>query len=79
MCEREEENEMKKDRKVRNCGSVSAYVGIGRNRGMAVDSEEALCAALEYCGVMPHTDKPIHPGFAEMVVEWAFSGDWVEG
>jgi len=56
----------------------TAYTGILSNRGISVDSEEALAAALEYCGVMPHSDRHINPHFAEMVVEWAFSGDWLE-
>ena len=54
------------------------FKGIAGNRGMTVDSEETLTVALEYCGVEPRADKPMHPEFAEMVVEWAFSGDWVE-
>ena len=57
---------------------IKGYMGILCNHGISVDSEEALAAALEYCGVAPRGDRPLDPAFAEMVVEWAFSGNWME-
>lgn len=55
------------------------YVGLGPMRGQRVSQEDALSTAMKNCGIAlenpaaPETDE-----FLEQLVEWYFSGDWLE-
>lgn len=53
-----------------------AYVGLGTEHGKRVDDEYALEYAMGRCGVQAVGDE-VDPEFAEMLVEWFFSGNWL--
>lgn len=53
-----------------------AYVGICTERGKVIDDEYALEYAMERCGIQAVGDE-VDPEFAEMLVEWFYSGNWL--
>lgn len=53
-----------------------AYVGICTENGKRIDDEYALEYAMERCGIQA-VDGEVDPEFAEMLVEWFYSGNWV--
>lgn len=53
-----------------------AYVGIGIEHGKRVEDENALEYAMARIGIEAVGD--IDPEFAEMLVEWFFSGNWIK-
>lgn len=57
------------------------YIGIGTNSGKQVDGEDALDYAMRNCGAMFRNnaeDAPEYEDFKEAIVEWYYSGDWIE-
>lgn len=53
-----------------------AYVGICTENGKRIDDEYALEYAMERCGIQAVGDE-VDPEFAEMLVEWFYSGNWL--
>ena len=51
------------------------YVGIGPEEGTVVEPEQAFSYALERCihGTLEEQNE-----FREMLVEWYYSGNWLE-
>lgn len=58
---------------------MEIYVGILSNRGRILQGRvRALAYAFEACGIEPAEDwAAVDSGFADMLLEWFFSGDWV--
>lgn len=53
-----------------------AYVGLGTEYGKRIEDEYALEYAMEHCGIQAVGDE-VNPEFAEMLVEWFYSGNWL--
>lgn len=59
--------------------SLKGYKGIGPNRGKFVEAEDAFFHAANECGVLAFAQSaPLAEEFKHMLVEWYFSGNWVE-
>ena len=56
-------------------GREEGYVGVNANDGIFVSKEDAFAYAFERC--VNGTDEEVKE-FMDMVVEWFFSGDWLE-
>ncbi len=58
---------------------VKGWEGIGGNRGKFFCAEDGFDYAAKACGILgfDHT-APDAEEFKKMVVEWFFSGEWVE-
>ena len=55
------------------------YKGIGPNAGQIVPESEAFKFALKQVGVLAYEcSTPEFDEFKEMLVEWYFSGNWIE-
>ena len=52
------------------------YEGLLENRGIVIKADEALAFALERCGVCERTEGQADGAFAEMLIEWFYSGNW---
>ena len=53
-----------------------AYVGICTETGKRIEDDYALEYAMEQCGIEAVGDE-VDPEFAEMLVEWFYSGNWL--
>lgn len=55
------------------------YKGIGPNAGQFVPAEDAFTYAKMQCGILTYNEgAPLADEFKEMLVEWYFSGNWIE-
>ncbi len=54
------------------------YLGICKNRGLAVRQDDALCYAMQHCGIQIACITEETKEFLDMLVPWYFSGDWIE-
>ena len=54
---------------------MCTYLGIGPEKGTAIEETEAFPYALERCLHGSTADKQ---EFEEMLVEWFYSGNWVK-
>lgn len=54
------------------------YKGIGPEAGKVVSAGQALEYAMEQCGIVQKPGATIDPEFAEMLVEWYYSGNWIK-
>ncbi|MPN61511.1 hypothetical protein SDC9_209249 [bioreactor metagenome] len=60
---------------------VIAYEGIFAEKGKTIEAGEALGYVMERCGIQKMPDMPENNDFEEfshMVVDWYFSGNWIE-
>ena len=58
---------------------MKVYRGIGPNSGKIVAEPDAFQYALKECGVLAYSSNaPEFGEFREMLVEWYFSGNWIE-
>ena len=58
---------------------MKVYKGIGPNEGQTVPASEAFKFACKQVGILAYeVSAPDFEEFREMLVEWFFSGDWVE-
>lgn len=55
------------------------YCGIGTNRGIYVNKEDAVSYALQHCHIQLIPGEEPNSEFTSMLEEWFFSGDWIEG
>ena len=51
------------------------YIGINKNEGLFIPEEDAYANAFERC---TNGSEEMIAEFKEMLVEWFFSGDWLE-
>ena len=58
---------------------IKGWQGIGPEAGKFVSAEDGFWYAARECGIIvfDHT-APLAEEFKQMVVEWFFSGNWVE-
>ena len=59
---------------------ITAYKGIGPERGRTVPVSDALSYAMERCGVRPSAapaDPRDRDEFNLMLVDWFYSGNWI--
>ena len=54
---------------------AKVYIGIGPEAGEKVEEEEAYDYALDRC---LHGEQQDQQEFKEMLVEWFYSGNWLE-
>ena len=54
------------------------YKGICQNKGKVVNEQDALCYAMQHCGIQIVNITNTTKEFAEMLVDWYFSGNWIE-
>lgn len=54
------------------------YEGIGPERGQRVSAEKAPAYAMERCGISQIQDTPETPEFLDALVDWYFSGNWIQ-
>lgn len=60
-------------------GKLLGWEGIGENRGKYVPAEEGLSYAMQQVGVLTfYEDAPDAGEFKDMLVDWFFSGNWIE-
>ena len=58
---------------------IKGWEGILSERGKFVAAEDGFSYAAEQCGLqMIDTEAPAAAEFKEMLVEWFFSGNWLE-
>lgn len=58
---------------------MKVYKGIGPNEGKIVPKHMAFPYALRECGVLAvNSFAPEFGEFRKMLVEWYFSGNWIE-
>ena len=58
---------------------MPVFRGIGCERGRSIEGKaDALAYACTVCGVAPIGDwREVDPAFAEMVLDWFYSGNWI--
>ena len=56
---------------------VIKYIGICANKGLKVEGKDALCYAMLQCGIQITTITNLTKEFADMLVDWYFSGNWI--
>ena len=54
------------------------YIGICANRGKVVCAEDALDYAMHDLGIMAIPGRDLDAEFRVALVDWFYSGDWVE-
>lgn len=54
------------------------YQGICNNKGLTVKASDALCYAMQHCGIQITRITEETEEFLDMLVHWYFSGDWLE-
>lgn len=54
------------------------YIGICENKGLEVQVRDALCYVMLHCGIQIIHITKLTEEFAEMLVEWYFSGNWLK-
>ena len=54
------------------------YQGICNNKGLTVKASDALCYAMQHCGIQITCITEETEEFLDMLVHWYFSGDWLE-
>lgn len=52
------------------------YIGIGPEKGTAIEEEQAFDYALERC---LHGTPQDQQDFRELLIEWFYSGNWIKG
>ena len=58
---------------------TKGYKGIGPNAGKFIPADDAFTYAKMCCGVLTYNDEaPDAKEFEEMLVEWFYSGNWIE-
>lgn len=57
---------------------IIVYQGIGKNKGQAVQESDALCYAMQHCGIQITYITKETEEFLNMLVHWYFSGNWLE-
>lgn len=59
--------------------TLMGWRGISTNAGKFVAAEDGFTVAARECGILvfEHT-APLAEGFKELLVEWYFSGNWIE-
>ena len=59
--------------------SCKVYKGIGPNEGKIVPTEGAFIYVCNQLGIFAYdSSNPEYEEFKEMLVEWYFSGNWIE-
>lgn len=58
--------------------SILRYEGIGPNKYKNVMEYDAFDYAMHECGVQINPYRTLDPEFKKMLVEWYFSGNWIE-
>lgn len=53
------------------------YIGIGENRGFEVNEQDALCYAMQHCGIQISKPTAETKSFLDMLIKWYFSGNWL--
>jgi hypothetical protein len=56
----------------------TVYCGIGPNAGLVIPEEDALPYAMHQCGIPCINPAPDSEEFKGMLVEWFYSGSWLE-
>lgn len=60
-------------------GKLKGYEGITLNKGKFVDAEDAFSYVCKQVGIAAfYNTAPEAAEFREMLIEWYFSGNWVE-
>ena len=54
------------------------YKGICQNKGKEIQKQDALCYTMQHCGIQITNITDITKEFAEMLVDWYFSSNWIE-
>ena len=60
-------------------GKLKGWRGIGPNAGQYIEVEDGFDYACQHVGIADFDDAfPEADEFKEMLVEWFFSGNWIE-
>ena len=57
---------------------IIIFIGIGKNKERVVKESDALCYAMQHCGIQITCITEETKEFLDMLVPWYFSGDWLE-
>jgi hypothetical protein len=57
---------------------INGYTGICRESGKHVNADEALNYAMKRCGIQFTTPGDTTEEFKQMLIEWFYSGCWLE-
>lgn len=59
--------------------NIKGWLGIGKNRGQIVLAEDGFTHAAQAVGIRDFDPSaPEADEFMKMLLEWYFSGDWIE-